>query len=338
VDGTYQKRIYFQGKTYEEPTVHFDLKLKGVNWFVHYSRWNGDYDFADAQYHGTNISLVVFIRSGVVAARKRGESVAPNVALGTIYRGEVPNLESTEDLAPIWLAYLSGSYFKNQTNDFAEPPFARDPNSAMHYGPPHYFKMQAFWTLTDSKPPFISHLAYLSGGYATNAMGKPVKRQAPYDQGFTNSYYQVESFTNIGGLDVPLVSSFKVFRQKPDAIANMDLDLLFEYRINLERATSKVADFPSEQWLDVTACQDYRVKTDSGTPFACYYANNRWPTDEEALKMAVSNGKFIRNIDEARDATRKLFIKVFLYTILLLPALALLLKLVRTRPAQEPSA
>jgi hypothetical protein len=54
--------------------------------------------------------------------------------------------------------------------------------------------------------------------------------------------------------------------------------------------------------------------------------------------MAVSNGKFIRNIDEARDATRKLFIKVFLYTILLLPALALLLKLVRTRPAQEPSA
>jgi hypothetical protein len=337
VGGTCQKRIYFQGQTKDEPAVHFDLKLQRHEWFVQYSSWQADYDFADAQYHSSNMSLVVFIRQGVAARRQEGIYTAPNVALGTIYRGETPNLEDTDELGVIWLAYLSGDYFQRQKSNYVKPPFERDPNSAMHFGPGFSSKVQGFWALTDSKPAFPKKVSYLSDGNAVTAKGEILKRLPPYDKGFTNSYYEVGSFTNVDGLRVPLTSVFKVFRVRQGATNNTELDLLFEYHIQLERASTTVNNMPREQWLDITFCQDYRLQSTPEMPFVCYYATNRWPSDEEVTRMKFSEGIFTRDTGAGRRRFVQGMVKFALCAFLILPSFFLVYKLLRTKNPKTTS-
>jgi hypothetical protein len=338
IGGTCQKRVYFHGQTQDEPAVHFDLKLQRHEWFVQYSSWQADYDFADAQYHGSNISLVVFIRQGVAARRREGIYTAPNVALGTIYAGETPNFEDADELGVIWLAYLSGEYFQRQKSNNIKPPFERDPNSAMHFGPGISNKLEGFWALTESKPAFPEKVSYLSDGTAVTAKGETLKRLPPYDKGFTNSYYEVESFTNVDGLRIPLSSVFKVFRVRQGATNNCDLDLLFEYQIKLERASKTVKEMPREQWLDITFCQDYRLQASPDMPFVCYYATNRWPSDEEVSRMKFSEGVFTRDTGVVRRSFVQATVKVALCLFLILPSFFLVFKLLRTKNRSAPNA
>lgn len=338
LEGHFQKRICFEGKTNDEPTVHFSAKLKANNWQIQYSTWREDYDYAEGQYHGTNVTLVVFIGSGVNAQIKKGVAMAPNLALGTIYRGEVPNLEDADDLGVIWLAYISGSYFKKQTNNFVEPMFYQDPNSAMRFGPPNHFKTEALWSLASTEIPFVNNLVYLSDGKAMSVNGEYQKRPAPYDKGFTNAYYQVESFQNIDGLSVPARSNLKIFRTMSDADSNSDLDLLFEYHISLEKAGRHVPEMPTEQWLPITAVRDFRIKTDSPDKFACYYATNSFPTDQEALNMRVSNGKLNRDIRAAHKLFMKGVLKIVLLFILLLPMLVMVYQSMRPGKFTQPDS
>lgn len=57
---------------------------------------------------------------------------------------------------------------------------------------------------------------YLDEGEVKTDPGfAPYKRQAPFDQGYTNVTFRVLSFTNIAGVEVPLVGQLDTFRPLP---------------------------------------------------------------------------------------------------------------------------
>lgn len=55
-----------------------------------------------------------------------GKDVAPNVANGLAYPGQVFHHRLADEVGAIWLAYASSCYFGRQTNDLVEPAMAFD--------------------------------------------------------------------------------------------------------------------------------------------------------------------------------------------------------------------
>jgi hypothetical protein len=316
VEGNFRKWLYFQGKTNQDPVYPFTVDLKECGWRIR-SKCSSKVRFSDymeACFDGTNIYFLNSIKSAVEAQQRKGADLGPNpnTALGTVYRGQVCN---REEIAPAWLAYASGCYFKSQTNEFVEPALEEDANSAMIFGPPDHLTMRARWILTDSQPIFISHLAYLSDGSAMNRLGKFAKRQVPYDLGFTNSCYEVESFTNVDGLSIPLVSHLKVFREKTNAVASTDLALLLEYRISLTSARRHAESVISQPMLaGVTAVQDFRVATDVGPQVSWYLTSNKWLTEPELPKLSLSK-------QPVRHQTTSVLVRAGLFVVFIGPAL-----------------
>jgi hypothetical protein len=281
-EGTVKRRAYLFGRTHEGPNSSFTMNVKGCDWFTRVVKDQGKYsaDYEEVSYDGTNVYVLINNKSGWEAQVRKGAKLGPEIAAAKVYRGEVCNLFEVEEVGPIWLSYASACYFKSRTNDFVEPPMMQDPISGVRFGPPTHFEMRAHWTLSDSTPSFPVRVAYQSEGHFV-VRGKAFSLPAPYDAGLTSALYQAETFTNFLGLDVPLVSTLKIFKTRTNAVANTDLDLLIEFRVELTNVAHGRAAYTSQPPIPgLTLVRDFREPRGGEL---VYYATNNWPTESEIL-------------------------------------------------------
>jgi hypothetical protein len=148
----------------------------------------------------------------------------------------------------------------------------------MKFGPPDFNKMKAKWTLTEFD--FPATVTYFNDGRMLWASGNFEPRKPPYNTEFTNSYYEVTSFTNAGGVSVPAASTFLVFMTRADATTSRDLRLLFEYHISLSAVK------PAEENGGASFQPEFPGRTSVEYPGEIrYIATNRWISHEEAAEM-----------------------------------------------------
>jgi hypothetical protein len=67
---------------------------------------------------------------------------------------------------------------------------------------------------------------------------EPYPRRPPFDKGFTNSVFQVLSFTNINGVELPLTGRLDTFRPEPRG-RRPELLHYTQYRISLRSWSDK---------------------------------------------------------------------------------------------------
>jgi hypothetical protein len=325
------------GATQEQATVFFTMNIKDCNWLIRFVRDEGTNaanarDYEEASFDGTNIYYLSNIQSAVERQRRKGVKMAPNIAHGRSYIGQVFNLRLADEVGPIWLAYASACYLQGRTNDLVEPAMAFD-GSGDRYGPPLHKKLKAKWTLSETEPRFPTRVVYLSDGYMRSPSGQ-VRRPPPYDAGFTNAVYEVDAFTNVTGTSFPLTSSLKVYRPRAAAATNKGLYLFVEYRINLTSiaTTVQVATF-QPAIPGVTMLQDER----SGRLF--YNATSTWPTVEEL--SATPYFQEVRRVQEASRVKEQYWpahsrwpVRVFLIVLSILPIAAYIWRRLSSRGPQ----
>jgi hypothetical protein len=323
--GLAKVRMYSPGRTQEQSTVLFTVKTRGCDWLVRFVRDEGTNaanasDYEEASFDGTNVYYLCNFKEKLERQRRAGDKFkAPNVAVGRAYQGELFHHRMALEVGPIWLTYASGCYFRSRTNDQVEPAMLFD-GSGITYGPPKHPKLSARWALTDSSPSFPVRVAYFSSGEIQSPNGR-VARPRPYNAGFTNAIYQVEAFTNMGGLMIPCRSSLKVFKMRADATANTDLALFVEYRVDLTNIVRSI-DITSFQpeIPGVTLLEDARFGQLN------YFASNGWP--EVSTLQTGAYFTAVRNINkrQARVAPSTVFVRVCLGVLILLPVAIFLVR------------
>lgn len=107
----------------------------------------------------------------------------------------------------VWVALASSCYLAQQTNTWIHPIWEIDDTTLRSKG----FRMEALWeSHTDNSPP--DRVVWLNDGVDRmhDADGVSIERPAPppYDEGYTNAIYRVESHKDIGGIRLPLSFSF----------------------------------------------------------------------------------------------------------------------------------
>jgi hypothetical protein len=279
IEGSAKMHFYTpDGNTHAQATMLFTLSVKDCSWLLRFRRAyegsNGAHapDYQEISCDETNIYYISSMRSEVARFKaSHNDEVPPNVANGLSYEGQVFHHRLADEVGAIWLAYASTCYFRSQSNNFIEPAMAFD-GFGSTYEPGDHARLRAEWTLTDSEPNLPVQLVYFGDGYRRTRNGR-FKLPAPYDRAFTNAIFQVQAYTNITGLRLPLESSLKVFTPRRDSAAAQDLRLLVEYNVHLTNAsrTVSVASFRPEL-PGVTLLEDRRVGS------LQYFATNGWPT------------------------------------------------------------
>jgi hypothetical protein len=220
----------------------------------------------------------------VEAKKRQGEKMAPNTAFGRAYHGVVPHIEAAREISPVWLSYASASYFRSRTNAAVEPGFVSDASGRI-YGPPGHPQLRGQWTLSESRPAFATWVTYFDDGIVRTPNGA-AKRVPPYDKGFTNAIFQVDAFTNVNDVAVPLSASLHLLRPRRGGTSSNDLDVLVEYQITLTNAgrAEEITDF-QPALPGITAIRDERYGVLN------YFGTNEWPTVEQ-----LQNGEYFKTL------------------------------------------
>ncbi len=153
------------------------------------------------------------------------------------------------------------------------------------YGPPGHPQLRGQWTLSESRPAFATWVTYFDDGIVRTPNGA-AKRVPPYDKGFTNAIFQVDAFTNVNDVAVPLSASLHLLRPRRGGTSSNDLDVLVEYQITLTNAgrAEEITDF-QPALPGITAIRDERYGVLN------YFGTNEWPTVEQ-----LQNGEYFKTL------------------------------------------
>lgn len=138
-----------------------------------------------------------------------GPDTSDTMMSGFIENGNVPqNWAGAGGIYP-WLAYISGSYFKNLTNEIAVSP---------RFGPvlsdtPERYYVPCHWKLSDTPPFNPIHIQYTNTGISILSSGKVIKRTlpTPYSNGYVSDEYWADQMTNYDNLMFPLQFKYQAY-------------------------------------------------------------------------------------------------------------------------------
>jgi hypothetical protein len=280
--GAAKMSMYLHGRTQEQAVAYFSMSVSGCKWLVRLRRDHGTNaanapDYLEGAFDQSAVYYLCNIKTAVERQRGQGSKLnAPNIAYGQAYNGEVFYHRMAPEITPIWLAYGSACYWNNRVTNLVEPGMLFD-GTGVYYGPPRHPRLRAEWTLSNSEPRVPIKVVYFSEGFVQAPTGGVVRLPPPYDRGFTNAVYQVDSFANLdNGLRMPASSSLKVFEIKQDGKTSGDLRLFVEYHMRLTNAARMTGQMAFQPAIPgVTLLQDARHG------LLNYYATNRWPTKIE---------------------------------------------------------
>lgn len=193
--------------------VPFKAQVRGDRWRI---------DLPACERHPDDSSIYFFdgkvtyaLNSFPAAVEKRrsaGEKVADNVAHARIYNLPFPRDMNALEASLVWLAYCSECVFSNAAPAHFVPVFAYGAGVQIFDETTSEQPQEAYWVLSRRVPRVPASLVailnlpdWLDAKIKAGTMGRP---QAP----LTNVVYAVNTFTNIGSCDIPVLASATIFK------------------------------------------------------------------------------------------------------------------------------
>jgi len=281
------------GKMQEQRAVVFKLNVSDCQWRIRFHRDEGTNqinspDYTEVSSDGVFLYYLSNLESAIANQKKRGANfgVDHNTAVARRYKGELFHMRFVDEVSPIWLAFASGCYFKNRTNDYVEPGFVFD--SVQEYGPPERKRLKSFWRLNEFKPFMPVSVVYIGVGKIKGPNGDLIDRPSPYNNGFTNAVYRIISTTNINGVEFPQHSKLEIFRPTSLFDTNSPLIPFITYEMSLTAFLRRTGIFHIQPELPgITAIQDEAAFEGSSIPRVTYKSKDRWPTIAEVRSSGV---------------------------------------------------
>ena len=187
---------------------------------VHGDRWRIDLPACDR--HPDDSSIYFFdgkatyalnsFPAAIEKRRRSGEKVADNVAHARIYNLPFPRDMNALEASLVWLAYCSGYEFSKAAPTHFVPIFAYGAGIQVFDETTPMEPQEAYWELTKGVPRVPVSLVtiltlpdWLDAKIKGGEIGRP---RAP----LTNVVYAVNSFTNTGSWDIPVLASATMFK------------------------------------------------------------------------------------------------------------------------------
>lgn len=258
-----------------EPLVSFTLTVNGRAWFVRTTTPDKRLsDYEEAYFDGTNVFHLSSMATAVKNMRANGEEAGANVANAAVDNTAFLHSAFAHYIAPACFAYASGAYLDGVTDQMVEPIWYW-PLSTGVYSLENRVTVKAQVERHPTAPRLPTRVVFFDEGLKRHPSwksAKPVRRQPPYDRGFTNAIYSAGTFTNLGGVALPTSAVLEVFAPKDEVFSQQQpgtnpSDLLSHsrYRITLTNATLRVTQaLTPPKFPGVTYVSDSRFVGEAG--------------------------------------------------------------------------
>ncbi len=249
--------------------VSCKVYVRDDHWLIHVPHPNNATEYTDIGFDGKTMYRVGkpddnFVAAAINANPKR------LFQAGNISFDSIPFFFADPSIPITWLALASSSYL-DEAKDRLLPPYSTELVRA---------RLPASVVRMNYPPGLPQTITFFDDGF-DRSEGVPKKRRPPYDKGFLNAIYTVNTFTNIGGCKLPLTFNLKVFNP---AFSGSGTTLVYE-------CNGTVNDISSECSLTnlippvlseglVTDTRFISADAIRETPF--YYQTNRWLSTNEA--------------------------------------------------------
>ncbi len=232
----------------------------------------------------------------------RGEEVGVNTLEALVYTNVVPNNKAF--YAPIWLAFCSGSYYKQLKTNLITLPICENVFSgdsinglvALDYS------QFAYWTLAAEPPRCPRTLSSLDDGRVKLVRGEMYaitdeRYSPPFAAGFTNILFEAKNYEEIGAFRLPRTAEMSVYwlRGHPQNLARIHhLKLAVEHS---KRLVSPI-EFPPKL-AGVALVGDWRLALSNRPMQVSYVATNGFLSPEEvqadlpSYRQALQTWKYI---------------------------------------------
>ena len=293
--GKIDYRAFTYSSTQHQATVSFHLAVQGCRWRIRAWFDGRDApDYYEVAYDGRQILFLQSLESSARRRRQRG-SKATNVATAAIFPGDVYYNEALPEVTPIWFSLASSCYLDSVPPGIMEPPMPIDV-LGVRYGMPIHPKLKYTATRMAGPLRLPSEVVYYSGPTIIDKRGKRFVFPKPYDAGFTNAIYTVDSVTNIFGLHFPLLARLMLFSPKTNAASANALRLAGEYRLAVHTVHLLTNRPPLRPTIPgATLVADHRFDAELGTPYLFWLnQGNDWPSEP-----AIRAGEHFQRFKEA---------------------------------------
>ncbi|MCI0744736.1 MAG: hypothetical protein L0Y58_04945 [Verrucomicrobia subdivision 3 bacterium] len=288
----------------------FEFRVEGRRWWIKTKpTWPAPYDYREAAFDGRTVYWLQSLESMVAERKAAGENVGVNIANAFTQKdGDILHDLDLDQMPAIWLSYCSGAFFKQQTNAMIEPAIAFGLQPSKYCQGP--FKQKALWTLHERFPHTPIQVSYVADGwYRLPSPHEPVRRPAPFQDGFTNVVFKADQFKIIGSLALPQAATIETFRPgvMPDEREKLVLRFRYELKLLSAERTGKSEDDFVPKIPGVTTMIDDRFYSLAGS--LSYFATNAWIdentlTNSRRFATAVAN-KICYSHDTKKDKPPK---------------------------------
>jgi RNA polymerase sigma factor (sigma-70 family) len=293
ITGTIQRTGFMpDGSQNPLPQLDFSLRASNSEYELRVTGYQKGIDYRETAFDGTYLyELTAYNKSSIPMPNDARKDVAPNVATARIYKNQNLVRDFTApEIAPIWLMFVSGEYFRSLTNNLGEPVVIDGLNSPILKI--SEISQQVYWQLQDQPPWFPIQVSFLDDGiFHVPPPLKSVKTPPPLDAGFTNAIFRVNSFTNVSNLQVPQAAVLETYSPNPSKAEGGTLYMKSRYVMKVK--TVKLGLLPTAfrpVLPGVTRIDDWRFHR---WPNGISYQSTNWLPES-----VITNASQFKNISK----------------------------------------
>ena len=264
-------------------SLRFEFRVADRHWWIKTTpAASAPYDYREASFDGLTVYWLQNLEAALGARTAAGEKLGVNIANSFIQNGgDILHDLDLDEIPAIWLAFCSGAFFKQQTNEMVEPAITFGHSAARYSEAP--FKQRALWVLNERFPHTPKEVSYIADGwFRVPPPRRPVRRPKPFDDGFTNVVFRADRFKAFGSLVLPEAASIETFGPgiKADEREKVVLRSRYELKLLSAREAGNLTNTFVPKIPGVTTVIDERFYERAGS--LSYFITNSW-IDENTL-------------------------------------------------------
>lgn len=139
---------------------------------------------------------------------------------GWVEPGSIPSMAQSSPACLVWLAYCSGSYITNETNNVLKPVWIPSINENLNRE--GKCLMPVVFHRDPDAPEFLDQLCYLSDGRmdpCNPSHDRTNLFMPPWSEGFTQAVFKVANTIAIDGKNIPSIFSLEIYGLGPERIS-----------------------------------------------------------------------------------------------------------------------